>query len=336
MTLLNTIVLDDISQAAEILRRGGLVAFPTETVFGLGADATNSHALEKLYAAKGRPSDNPLIVHVAGIDHWPMVARSMPEVAERLLAKFSPGPLTVVLPKHASICDTVTAGLDTVGLRIPNHTQARTLIAAAKVPIAAPSANRSGMPSGTTWQTVLEDLDGRIDAVLRGATCAIGIESTVVDCVSEPPRLLRPGAISFDELRSVAPGLRVYEPADQCDASINSPGLRHPHYKPTAIVQLVEDAAQADQLMKARPKSAAKLEQHLANCAYCGLDESKLSSYLGASRRFESVDEYAHELYEFMRTVDRLGIQNLYCQRPSLNGIGSALNDRLTRSASPK
>ena len=167
MTLLNTMVLDDVTEAAAILRRGGLVAFPTETVFGLGADATNPSALERLFAAKGRPSDNPLIVHVADVKQWPIVARIMPVVAERLLAKFAPGPLTVVLPKHSSICDSVTAGLDTVGLRIPNHPQARELLAAARVPIAAPSANRSGMPSGTTWQTVLEDLDGRIDAVLR-------------------------------------------------------------------------------------------------------------------------------------------------------------------------
>jgi L-threonylcarbamoyladenylate synthase len=334
MTLLNTIVLDDISEAAEILRRGGLVAFPTETVFGLGADATNRDALERLFAAKGRPSDNPLIVHIAEVEHWPIVARTMPLLAEQLLARFSPGPLTVVLPKHPTICELVTAGLDTVGLRIPNHPQARQLLAAAGVPIAAPSANRSGMPSGTTWQTVLEDLDGRIDAVLRGSTCAIGIESTVVDCVSEPPLLLRPGAISLVELQLVAPELQAYVPTDERAAAVSSPGLRHPHYKPTAAIHVVESASQADHLMKAQLKSAMKLEQHLAKCAYCGLDESNLEKYLGASRRFDSVEEYAHELYEFMRSVDRLGIHTLYCQRPSALGIGLALNDRLTRAAS--
>ncbi len=335
MTLLNTIVLDDISEAARILRGGGLVAFPTETVFGLGADATHKDALLRLFAAKGRPSDNPLIVHIADVDQWPMVARSMPEVAERLLAKFAPGPLTVVLPKKQSICDLVTAGLDTVGLRIPNHEQARALISAAGVPVAAPSANRSGMPSGTTWQTVLEDLDGRIDAVLRGSTCSIGIESTVVDCVSVPPRLLRPGAISLAELQAVAPEISVFVATDDQDRAVSSPGLRHPHYKPTAVVHLVENAKQADQKMKSQPMGAEKLEQHLANCAYCGLDASKLVSYLGASRHFESVEQYAHELYEFMRSVDRLGIQFLYCQRPDTSGIGAALSDRLTRSAAP-
>ena len=336
MTQLNTLLLDDISQAAAILRGGGLVAFPTETVFGLGADATNADALARLFAAKGRPSDNPLIVHVDVVDHWPKVARAMPKVAERLLARFAPGPLTVVLPKHLSICDSVTAGLDTVGLRIPNHPQARSLLAAAGVPIAAPSANRSGLPSGTTWQTVLEDLDGRIDAVLRGSTCSIGIESTVVDCVGALPRLLRPGAIGLAELRTVAPELIGCMADDACDSTANSPGLRHPHYQPTAAVHLVESASEADQKMKRQPKSATQLEQHLANCAYCGLEDSKLTAYLGASRRFGSVDEYAREFYEFMRVVDRLGIQNLFCQRPTTLGIGAALNDRLSRAASPK
>jgi L-threonylcarbamoyladenylate synthase len=277
-----------------------------------------------------------LIVHIAEVDHWPDVARSMPAVAERLLAKFAPGPLTVVLPKNPSICSQVTAGLDTVGLRIPNHAQARLLLAAARTPIAAPSANLSGLPSGTTWQSVLEDLDGRIDAVLRGSTCAIGIESTVIDCVSDPPRLLRPGAISLSQLQTVAPELSDYVPADDRDSAVLSPGMRHPHYKPNAVVQLVESAIEADQKMKLQPKSAAKLEQHLANCAYCGLDESRLCSYLGASRCFGSLEQYAQELYEFMRSVDRLGIPFLYCQRPVTTGIGAALNDRLTRAAAPK
>lgn len=337
MTRLHTVVLDDIAEAAKILQRGGLVAFPTETVFGLGVDATDEAAIAKLFAAKGRPSDNPLIVHVAELEHWPKVARAMPPIAERLFRKFAPGPLTVVLPKHPSIATAVTAGLDTVGLRIPNHAQARQLIAAAGVPIAAPSANRSGLPSGTTWQTVLEDLDGRIDAVLRGSTCEIGIESTVVDCVSDPPRLLRHGAVGFAELQAIAPDLVVYAPPvgreSEVNIAINSPGLRHPHYQPKAVIQLVDNAAQADRCMQSIPRTALELEKHLANCAYCGLDESKLASYLGACRRFATVERYAQELYEFMRLVDRQGIQNLYCQRPKDLGIGTALNDRLTRAA---
>ncbi len=333
MTELNTRVLDDVHEAAELLRRGGIVAFATETVFGLGVDATNERALSKLYEAKGRPSDNPLIVHIADVDQWPMVASAMPTVADRLLRRFSPGPLTVVVPKHDSIAWAVTAGLNTVGVRIPGHPQARELLALAGVPIAAPSANRSGRPSATTWQTVLEDLDGRIDAVLRGSTCEIGIESTVVDCVVDPPRVLRPGSINLAALQSVVPQVLAYLPSIAADPNANSPGLRHPHYRPNASVHVVANSVEADQHMKVGYRSAEELEQHLANCAYCGLDESKLFSYLGVYRRFEDVNEYAHEFYEFMRTVDRAGIQHLFCQRPESEGVGAALLDRLTRAA---
>jgi len=333
MNVLNTRLLDDVQQAAAILKRGGIVAFATETVFGLGADATNEVALQRLFEAKGRPCDNPLIVHIAEVGNWHSVASSMPVVAEQLLNRFAPGPLTVVLPKHPSISLAVTAGLETVGLRIPNHEQARQLLALAGVPIAAPSANRSGLPSGTTWQTVLEDLDGRVDAVLRGNTCDIGIESTVVDCTHDKPRLLRPGAISFADLQAVAPEIIDYSPNITQDPTVNSPGLRHPHYRPHASVQIVASASEADQLMKFGRKSVSDLERHLANCAYCGLEESKLASYLGSHRHFKDLAEYAQSFYEFMRSVDRLGIEHLYCQRPPKDGLGAALADRLTRAA---
>ena len=333
MTELVTELIDDVAQAAAILKRGGIVAFATETVFGLGADATNDDALQRLFAAKGRPSDNPLIAHIAHVSNWPCVASSMPRVAEQLLERFSPGPLTVVLPKHPAISRAVTAGLETVGLRIPKHEQARQLLALAGVPVAAPSANRSGLPSGTTWQTVLEDLDGRVDAILRGSTCDIGIESTVVDCTSDKPRLLRPGAISFLELQAVAPELIDYSPSITADATVNSPGLRHPHYRPRATVHLVASALEADQQMKGGRKTVSELEQHLANCAYCGLEESKLATYLGAHRCFASLSEYAQNFFEFMRFVDRLEVEQLYCQLPSASGLGAALRDRLTRAA---
>ncbi len=333
MNGLNTELLDDVQKAADILKRGGVVAFATETVFGLGADATNETALQRLYAAKGRPTDNPLIVHVAEVGNWKSVAMSLPQIAEQLLSRFAPGPLTVVLPKHPSISAAVTAGLPTVGLRIPNHSQAQQLLSLAGVPIAAPSANRSGLPSGTTWQTVLEDLDGRVDAVLRGETCDIGLESTVVDCTGELPRLLRPGAISFAALQSVAPEIIDYSPSVANDATANSPGLRHPHYRPRASVHIVASAQEADHLLKSGAKSVLALEQHLANCAYCGLDESRLTSYLGLHRRFRDLAEYAHSFYEFMRAVDRVGIEHIYCQRPPEDGLGAALIDRLTRAA---
>ncbi len=328
-----TQVLDDIDEAAEMLRHGGLVAFPTETVFGLGVDATNSEAIARLFEAKGRPSDNPLIVHLADRHDWRLAACEMPIIAEKFLAKFAPGPLTVVLPKQNSISTAVTAGLNTVGIRIPAHPVARGLIATAGLPIAAPSANRSGRPSGTTWQTVLEDLDGRIHGILRGATSDIGIESTVVDCVSSPPRLLRLGAVTLDDLRSIAPETVQLNFSDS-DATINSPGLRHAHYQPLAKVQLVRDARELETIWPEALRRNAEAERQLASCAYCGLQDTVLASQLGACEVFSSPIHYAHELYEFLRTVDRLGLQQLYCQIVPDVGIGSALNDRLTRAAS--
>jgi L-threonylcarbamoyladenylate synthase len=327
-----TQVLDDIQEAADLLRRGGLVAFPTETVFGLGVDATNSVALARLFEAKGRPTDNPLIVHLADVEQWQLVASDMPDIAQRLLAEFSPGPLTVVLPKHRTIAPAVTAGLNTVGLRIPAHPLAKELIAASGLPIAAPSANRSGRPSGTSWQTVLEDLDGRIHAVLRGSTSEIGLESTVVDCVSEPPRLLRPGAISLQQLQFIAPEIVALDP-DSVDASTNSPGLRHRHYQPLATVNLIRTARDLDAIWPESFRQTNLYEPTLASCAYCGLEETDLRNDLGACRIFDSTQDYARDLYEFLRTVDRLGLRQVYCQTVDENGIGAALNDRLSRAA---
>lgn len=329
---MNTLVLTDIDQAAALLRSGGVVAFPTETVFGLGADATNAQAIQRLFNAKGRPSDNPLIVHLAARDHWPRVARSLPPIAARLLERFAPGPLTVVLPKQPAIQAAVTAGLDTVAMRIPAHSQARQLIELAGVPVAAPSANRSSRPSGTTWQSVLEDLDGLIDAVLCGDTCEVGIESTVVDCTTQPPRLLRPGAISLSRLQAIAPEIAI---ADRDSPQVNSPGLRHPHYQPQAELQIVENAQQLERLLVERFPGPDR-ERRLALCGYAGLDTTQLSHQLGLARQFASVESYARHFYEFLRGADRLGLQSIFCQAAPTGGLGDALNDRMRRAAAPR
>ncbi len=340
MTARQTRVIDDVNEAAAILRSGGLVAFPTETVFGLGVDATNDEAIEKLFWAKGRPSDNPLIVHLADLNQWELVASTLPPVARELLEQFAPGPLTTVVPKQTSISMQVTAGLKTVGLRIPDHELARSLIRAAGIPVAAPSANRSGKPSGTTWQTVLEDLDGRIDAVVRGQTCAIGIESTVVDCVSHPPRMLRPGAISLQQLRSVVPDVEALHPSEPSDAAMASPGIRHPHYQPHAMITLVENSHEAERLIQQRAGEGDEADRWYATSAYCGLDDGTRPMRFGMIRQFENLADYARGLYEFMRSVDRQGLSNLYCQRPAATHADSqlyaALLDRLERAASPK
>ena len=292
-------------EAAKTIRAGGLVAFPTETVFGLGVDATNTAAVEKLFEAKGRPSNNPLIVHVSESKAWSLAAASLTPNAAALLAAFAPGPLTVVLPKHSRISSLVTAGLETVGLRIPSHPVALEILRRAGVPVAAPSANRSGSPSCTTWQAVLEDMDGRIDAVYCEDCDCIGIESTVVDCCGPATTVLRPGAITIEQIRRIVPDAR--ELGMETDAAgvgdkVMSPGLLHAHYQPNAKVRLVDDPS-------------LKLEQVELSAVY------------------PPVEAYAAGFYEFRRQADRLMIPTVLVEKAPDHGIGRALLDRQRRAS---
>lgn len=309
-------------RAAEILRAGGLVAFPTETVFGLGVDATDAAAVNRLFAAKGRPGDNPLIVHLPDIDSWPQAAASLTPDGEALLRAFAPGPLTVVLPKAAAISPLVTAGLETVGVRVPAHPIAVAILRLAGVPVAAPSANRSGRPSGTTWRSVLEDLDGRIDAVVSHDTDAIGLESTVVDCAAAPATVLRSGAITLEQIQSVLPAARAAgaAPVHESPAQPKSPGLAHPHYQPQATVRLVNGS---DELPADPP----------GRCAYCGLRPATDPPSFAVHRVHESVEQYAAAFYEFLREADRCGVAVVYVQRAPASGLGAALRDRQRRAA---
>ncbi|MBO6576539.1 MAG: threonylcarbamoyl-AMP synthase [Rhodothermales bacterium] len=303
-----TIITDDVQEAAAIIRGGGLVAFPTETVFGLGADATQAQAVDAVFAAKGRPADNPLIVHLSDAADLASVSRSHSASASRLLEVFAPGPLTVVVPADERLAPGVTAGLGTVGVRIPAHPTALALIRAAQVPVAAPSANRSGRPSATTWQAAAEELHGRVDAVLRGERSGVGIESTVVDCVVDPPAILRAGGISLESLRSVIAGVQARGDREQA-----SPGTRHPHYAPRARVRIVEGA---------RPDASA---------AWVGM----VTPPTGYAMQLvvESERQYAHELYDFFRQVDAAGLAEVHCQLPPEGGLGTALRDRIRRAA---
>lgn len=314
--------------AARILNAGGLVAFPTETVFGLGVDATNRAAIERLFLAKGRPSDNPLIVHIGDKNDWHRAASVLTPHAEALLTAFAPGPITVVLPKHASISPLATAGLDTVGLRIPNHSIASEILREAGVPIAAPSANQSGRPSCTTWKSVIEDLEGRIDAVYCEDSQAIGVESTVVDCCGPVAIVLRPGAITLEQIREVLP--------DACDLAksnsteteqlghvslkARSPGLLHPHYQPNAQLRLVDGLPGAEELKG-------------KNVAYCGIGAPSSSQELSLCAFYESVEAYAAGFYEFLREADRQSIKLILVQKAPNHGLGIALLDRQRRAA---
>ncbi|MEM7477913.1 MAG: L-threonylcarbamoyladenylate synthase, partial [Planctomycetota bacterium] len=242
-----TIQLTDPEPAGLLLREDKLVAFPTETVFGLGAVANSASAVARLFEAKGRPSDNPLIVHLADHRDWQLAAIQLTPTAEVLFHEFSPGPISIVLPKQPSILPEVTAGLDSVAIRIPSCPLAREVIRSCGLPIAAPSANISGKPSATCWEDVWEDLAGRIDAVLCLNSAEFGLESTVVDCCGEVPIILRSGAITLSAIRRYFPQARMLDTAAKGEQA-NSPGLRHKHYQPNARVILFEAENAATEL----------------------------------------------------------------------------------------
>ena len=224
---MKTVLTTFPSEAAEFIKRGGLTAFPTETVYGLGANVFDEAAVAKIFIAKQRPADNPLIAHVSDVSDIAKLVMEIPNAAQKFIDAFFPGPLTVVLKKSADVPLIATAGLDSIGVRMPRNKLAREFLTACGVPVVAPSANLSGRPSPTNWEAVLEDLDGRIDCILQGETTEIGLESTVVDCTKEKPVLLRPGAVSLEQLRNVVPETAVFSGTDNADTP--SPGMRHRH-----------------------------------------------------------------------------------------------------------
>lgn len=332
---------DRLPEAGRMIATGALIAFPTETVYGLGANALSNESVQKIFQAKGRPSDNPLIVHIAKQDELKALAASVSPVARRLIDAFWPGPLTLVFPKTEQVPDLVTAGLSSVAVRMPAHPWALKLLEYAGVPVAAPSANRSGSPSATTWQAVREDLDGRVDGIVCGPPTEIGLESTVVDTTGLRPRILRPGKITYEELDQVCPEMEPYLPkvshtrnvddnknkmeSDKSDCSaltenkvlLNSPGLRHRHYQPKAKVRLVsEPLAKAD-----------------SQSSYIGLQLPTPSAGYLDIQIVGNADEYGRALFDFFRRSDRLGVLRIDCQIVPEVGVGVALMDRLKRAS---
>lgn len=313
---METILTKSPELAAEFIKKGGTVAFPTETVYGLGANIFSDAAIARIFEAKQRPADNPLIAHIAEMEQMKELATTVDEHALALIDAFFPGPLTLVLPKSESVPLIATAGLDTIGVRMPKSGIAHEFLAACRVPVAAPSANLSGRPSPTTWQAVLEDLDGRIDCILQGDEPEIGLESTVVDCSGEIPLLLRQGAISLEELQSVVPATVEYDFSDI--ETPRSPGQKHVHYKPRARVVIVDSTP-----AMSRQRDAA----------YIGLDNKADTQQFSLSKVCGTVEEYAHALYEFFRECDRKSIGKIYCGEVPEKGIGAALMDRIRRAA---
>ena len=317
--------MDELKLAAQLLRECEVVAFPTETVYGLGADALNADAVRKIFVAKGRPSDNPLIVHIADGNQLSMVAREVPTIAKQMMERFWPGPLTIVLPKRSQIPELVTAGLDTVAVRLPNHQLALEIIRLAGVPLAAPSANRSGRPSATTWQAVAEDLDGRIAGLVCGEPTTFGLESTVVDATAQPPCILRPGAVALEQLMEVCPSIQPYtrNESNSSGTAINSPGLKYKHYQPTSRVMIVSTSSSHSNL---------------------DIPDSAVVHFIGVSNpfnpsRFQSIvvcsnaAEYAAKLFDFFRKADLSDADAVWCEEVDEIGIGAALMDRIRRAS---
>jgi len=330
-----------VLEAAAIVRRGGLVAFPTETVYGLGANATDSDAVEKIFAAKERPHWDPVIVHAADVAGARRVTLAWPEAAERLAAAFWPGPLTMLLSRTEAIPDVCTAGREKAGVRVPSHAVALALIRAAGVPVAAPSANRFGHTSPTTAEHVLADLDGRIDAILDAGACDVGVESTVLDPTTDPAIIYRPGGITAEQIRRVLGDVVVAERAILAEAppeTLESPGLGIRHYAPRARLILVESEAELSRVLEqeaGEERVGVLLPQGWASPGWAATGWAAAGARVIALPwgSWNEPESLARELYLQMRALDDRGVDVIVCPMPPADGIGLAIRDRLRKAA---
>ena len=325
------VIEDQISAAADILRQGGLIGIPTETVYGLGANALDEDAVRKIFEAKGRPQDNPLIIHIPGPQWLPRYCEDVPPLAYTLARKFWPGPLTMILKRKKIIPDATTAGLDTVGVRCPDHQVTLAIIRESGVPIAAPSANTSGRPSCTTAADVMEDMEGKIDAVVDGGPCQVGVESTIIDLTCEPPRLLRPGGLPLEALEDVAGPIAVDRAVTQQlkeGEQPKAPGMKYRHYAPKAPVTVVTGPA----------ASSARTIQHPAQPGdgvicfdeFATLFDQQVVEHLGPSqdKRIQ-----AQRVFDALRAFDSKDVPQIYAQCPDSQGLGLAISNRLKKAA---
>lgn len=319
-----------IKKAAEILNNGGIVGIPTETVYGLAARADLSDSIKNIFTAKGRPQDNPLIVHIESAADLQKIAKDIPAVAYRLADAFWPGPLTMVLNKTDFVCNEVSAGLDTVAVRMPLDSVARAIIKQTGFPLAAPSANTSGLPSPTTAAHVLADLNGKIDAVYMGEDCTVGVESTVVALFCNPPRLLRPGAVTAEQLKEFLPDLVIDKAVlDEPDAGekVASPGMKYKHYSPKTPVFLVEGSVK-DYVNYVNTKADA--------VAVCFSEDIGINIKKIEYGSLLNESTLAHNAFTVLRKVDEGNFAAAYVHAPSKSGVGLAVYNRLIRAAAFK
>lgn len=317
----------DVFLAAKLLAEGEVVGIPTETVYGLAADAENEEAVKKIFEAKGRPQDNPLIVHIADIAQIGDYVHSIPKLAYKLAEKFCPGPLTMVLPKRDRIPDVTSAGLDTVGIRIPYHPVARRLILESGKALAAPSANLSGSPSPTTAMHVMNDMKDRIPAVVDGGSCPVGVESTVISFEDNKIRLLRPGFISVDELSEFAEVIcdKHITEAALAGEQVRSPGMKYKHYSPKANITIVSGTCE---------QYIDFVNSHGGNGVYAmPFDSDTDKCKIPCISYGDTSEEQAAKFFAVLREFDDIGAKQVYARCPSTSGVGLAVYNRLLRSA---
>lgn len=320
-----------IAMAVELLKNGEIVAIPTETVYGIAGDARRGDVVKKIFEAKGRPQDNPLIVHISDMEMLPRVVSSVPEDAKKLADAFWPGPLTIIMPKSPNISKENCAGLDSVGVRMPSDPVAHAIIAQSGIPLGAPSANLSGKPSPTSAEDVFADMDGRLPLIIDGGICARGVESTVISVLEDTPVLLRPGFVTKEEMEYV-----LQKPILVSSAIVDklpegeqprSPGMKYKHYAPKANITIVEGDIDV---------FAAYVDEHggdgVWTLCFCG-DEERLSAPCITYGREDDPAGQAQRLFSALRELDKNGAQTVYARCPSRDGIGLAVFNRLIRAA---
>lgn len=330
---METILLDDSEasfiKAAEIIKKGGIVGIPTETVYGLGADASNASAVKRIFEAKGRPADNPLIVHLADFSQAEKYTSSIPELARRIAARFCPGPLTMVLPKNDRIPMITSGGLDTVGIRVPSHRVMHRIIELSGCPIAAPSANTSGLPSPTSAAHVMDDMNGKIEAIVDGGQSEFGVESTVIAIESESSvRILRPGCVTREMLLEIC-GEVIIDHAIlhelEAGQTAASPGMKYKHYSPKADVVMVEGSLEA---------FTEYVGKHGGNSVYSLIYDGDREYFPYRYMTYGSdSSEQAHWIFQRLRELDEIGAEKVFVRAPAADGVGLAVYNRLIRAA---
>ncbi len=323
---------EDLKQAAELIRKGETVIFPTETVYGLGANALDADAVKKIFAAKGRPSDNPLIVHIADFSLAEEFVKEIPDGAKLVAEKFWPGPLTMIFKKKPCIPNEVSAGLDTIGIRIPSDKTAREFLRECSVPVAAPSANISGRPSPTAFSHAVEDMEGKVSGIIKGEDSAVGVESTVLDMTTEIPTILRPGGISAEQLRELLGEVLVSSELKD-DGIPKAPGMKYKHYSPKGQTYILRGSADA---------AASFIEKRSKVTSVAALVFDEFVEYMPKSTKLISLggknrpEDAAHRLFDALRECDSLGVKEIYAPEIPENGLWRAVRNRLYKAAAAR